>query len=188
MKRLLCSPVAPGLAALSAITFAVSPARAEEKTESVAVSEFTFEFGKPWIRQQAASSMRAAQLLYEQEDESLEDIELVLFYFGESNGGGTQANIDRWVGQFEGEPEKKIEAKKYGDREVTYLEAKGTFLESMGGGPFSGPKTPKAGYMMLAAILPSDRGWVFLKTTGPEKSVAAMKEAFYAFAESALEE
>lgn len=165
-----------------------SSVRAEDP-ETIEVSEFAFKFSDPWIRQQATSSMRAATLLYDHEDENLTDLELAVFFFGAgSNGGGKDANIERWVGQFEGEPEKKIEDKTYGDKEVTFLEAKGTFLESMGGGPFSGPKTPKEGYMMLAAILPSDQGWVFLKTTGPEASVLAMKDAFYAFAESTLKE
>jgi hypothetical protein len=34
---------------------------------------------------------------------------------------------------------------------------------------------------MLAAILPSEQGDVFIKVTGPTKSVEAMKEAFDAF-------
>jgi hypothetical protein len=70
-----------------------------------------------------------------------------------------------------------------GGKKVTLLTAKGTYLETMAGaGPFSGaPKTPKADYTMLAAILPSEQGDVFIKVTGPTKSVEAMKEAFDAF-------
>jgi len=173
--------------ALSVLITLGSPIQAEE-TETLTVSEFTFEFGEPWIRQQVNSSMRAGQLVYDHEDEALKDIELVIFYFGPSNGGGKQANLDRWIGQFEGEPETKLEDRELGDREISFLEARGTFLESMGGGPFAGPKTPRPGYMMLAAIFPSDEGWVFLKATGPEKSIEAMKDAYYAFAESPFSE
>lgn len=155
-----------------------APLRAEE--DSLKVSEFTFTFAKPWIRQQAASAMRAGQFTYDHEDESLADVELVIFFFGPGQGGGTQANIDRWVGQFEATPETKTEEKEMGGKKITLLTAKGTYLESSGG-PFSGNKTAKPGYTMLAAILPSEQGDVFLKLTGPTKSVDAMGDAFLTF-------
>ncbi len=177
--------------ALLAATFLMSsatPLRAEE--DSLKVSEFTFTYGKPWIRQQVASSMRAGQFLYDHEDENLADVELVLFFFGAGGGGGIQANIDRWLGQFEGEPESKIEEKEMGGKKVTLLTAKGTYLDTMAGaGPFSGaPKTPKPDYTMLAAILPSDQGAVFLKLTGPTASVEAMKADFDKFVASPFAE
>jgi len=162
------------------------PLRAED-AGSIKVSEFTFSFAKPWIEQQVTSSMRAGQLLYDHEDEALADVELVLFYFGAGGGGGTQANIDRWIGQFEGTPETKTEEKEMGGKKVILLTAKGTYLESMGG-PFSGNKTPKPDYTMLAAILPSDQGDVFLKLTGPTKSVEAMGDAFMKFTASPFAE
>ena len=162
--------------------------RAEE--DNITVSEFTFKFDKPWVRQQAVSSMRAGQFLYDHADEKLADLELVIFFFGAGGGGGIQANIDRWLGQFEGAPESKLEEKEMGGKKVTLLTAKGTFLETMpGAGPFSGgPKTPKSDYTMLAAILPSEQGDVFLKVTGPTASVEAMREAFMKFTASPFAE
>jgi len=159
-----------------------TPLRAEE-ADSLKVSEFIFTFSKPWVRQQVVSAMRAGQFTYDHEDENLADVELVIFFFGAGQGGGTQANIDRWVGQFEGTPESKTEEKEMGGKKVILLTAKGTYLESMGG-PFSGNKTPKPDYTMLAAILPSEQGDVFLKLTGPAKSVEAMGDAFMKFTES----
>ncbi len=129
---------------------------------------------------------RAGQLVYKQKSQYLEDVEMVIYYFGEGQGGGIEANINRWVGQFQGAPEKKIEKKKLGDREVTFLTASGTYMQSSGG-PFSGNKTAQPDSMMLAAILPSVKGAVFLKLTGPKKSVEAMKAAFEEFANSPFE-
>lgn len=172
------------LALCATLLLTVAPiANAED---AITVSEFTFKFDKPWIRQQAASSMRAGQLLYDHEDEKLQDIELVIFFFGAGGGGGIQANIDRWLGQFEGTPESKTEEKEIGGKKIILLTAKGTFLDTMAGaGPFSGgPKTPKPDTTMLAAILPSDQGDVFLKLTGPTASVEAMKDAYLKFVES----
>ncbi len=174
------------LLALAAIAISASfSIGQDEQKDSIKVSEFTFKFAKPWIRQQVSSPMRAGQFTYDHEDEELKDVDLILYYFGQGQGGGIQANIDRWVGQFEGTPDSKQEVKKHGDREVTYLVAKGTYLD---GPPFGGNKTPRPDYTMLAAILPSEQGAVFLKLTGPSKSVEAMQEAFDAFAASAFEE
>lgn len=163
------------------------PALQGEDKESLKVSEFTFSFGEPWVRQQVTSSMRAGQLTYDHEDEDLEDVELVLYYFGQGQGGGIQANIDRWIGQFQGSPESNVEEREMGDRKVTFLTASGTYMESSGG-PFSGNKTPRPDYTMLAAILPSPQGAVFLKLTGPTDSVAAMEDDFESFAASPFEE
>lgn len=159
-----------------------TPALLAEETETMAVSGLTFEYGEPWLRQQPSSSMRAGQLLYEHEDEALGDVEMAIFYFG-GTGGSVRANLDRWLGQFEPAPESKEETKKIDGNEIVILEAKGTYMESSGG-PFSGNKTPREGYAMLAAIVPGPEGNVFLKATGPEAAVMAMKDAFVAFAES----
>lgn len=164
------------------VSLLFSPLHAEDK-ESIPVADVTFEFGSPWIRQQPSSSMRVAQLLYDHEDESLKDIEMAVFLMGGSN----RANLDRWIGQFSPAPESKEETKKLGDREVVFFSATGTYMESSGG-PFSGNKTPRENYTMLAAIIPTPEGSIFLKLAGPNKSVAAMKDAFMAFAASPFEE
>lgn len=176
----------PTLSLLLVASFFACELRAEEK-DTLIVSEFTFAFSDPWIQQQVTSPMRAGQLTYDHADENLEAVDVILYYFGEGQGGGTQANIDRWIGQFEGTPESKTEEVDVGDRKMTLLTAKGTYMESAGG-PFSGNKTAKPNYTMLAAILPSDKGAVFLKLTGPDASVAAMQEAFVELAKSPFSE
>lgn len=171
-------------AALAVLSAAMFPAAAQEKaTDSLTAGEFTFHYGKPWERQQVVSPMRAGQLKYVQEGEGLEPVEAVIYFFGPGGAGGVEANIQRWIGQFEGTPSVEQEEKEIDGKKVHFLYAKGTYLESMGG-PFSGKSAPKAGSMMLGAILESDKGAVFLKMTGPEKSVEAAKEAFIALARS----
>ena len=172
---LLVSALAGGLASFTSA----------EENEPIKAGEFTFSFGKPWVRQQVTSSMRAGQLTYKQADEKLKNVDVVLYYFGPGGAGGIDANIERWAGQFVGTPETKTEKKEVEGREIVYFTGKGTYAESMGG-PFSGNKVNKENYTMLAAILPSDGGPVFLKMTGPDASVAAAKEDFIKFAESAL--
>lgn len=164
-----------------ALSLLFTPVAFAEETDTIRVSEFTFSFGKPWLRQQASSPMRAGQFLYEHQHADLGQIELVIFHFGAGQGGGVQANIDRWVGMFDGSPESSTEEREAGDRKVTLLSVSGTYMESAGG-PFSGNKTARPDYTMLAAILPSDQGDVFIRLTGPTKAVDEMKEEFDAFA------
>jgi hypothetical protein len=164
------------------------PAVAQEAgTESLQAGEFTFKYGKPWEKMEVQSSMRAGQLKYNHSDEKLQDPELVFYYFGPGQGGGIEPNIERWIGQFEGEPKTERETVEVGGRKIHFLYAKGTYMESSGG-PFSGTKTAKPNSMMLGAILESKEGAVFLKLTGEEKAVEAIKEAFIKLAKSPLGE
>lgn len=56
--------------------------------------------------------------------------EVVFFQFGPGGAGGTQANVDRWFGQFQ-EPRDKIHSKveevTVRGHKVTYVQAEGTY-------------------------------------------------------------
>ena len=142
--------------------------------ESVNAGEFAFSYGPPWKNKPVSSSMRVAELTYDIADEKLADVDLVFFHFP-GGGGGTQANLDRWVKQFEGQPVTESSVESFGASKVHFLQVKGTYLD---GPPFGGTKTPREGYMMLAAVVESEKGSVFLKMTGPEASIEAAKAAF----------
>jgi hypothetical protein len=92
-------------------------------------------------------------------------------------GGGVQANIDRWVGQFEktdGAPVQNREA--INSLTVTTVDVSGTFK---GGGAMMGQSSAsKAGYRLLGAIAEGPNGEVFFKLTGPARTVAAAQAEF----------
>lgn len=101
-------------------------------------------------------------------------------------GGSIDANIDRWVGQFDPGAKETLtrSTRKVGAHEVTLVEMRGTF---QGGGPMMGGAAaagPKAGWALLAAIVPDgDMSW-FFKMTGPEASVTAARADFDALVAS----
>jgi hypothetical protein len=111
-----------------------------------------------------------------------EGAELGIFYFGEGGGGGVDANVKRWVAQFQkadgssAEKDAKTRQEKIAGFAVTMVDIKGTFA---GGGPMMGPSTPKAGYRLLGAIVTGPQGDVFFKLTGPEKTVAGAEKTFH---------
>lgn len=87
-------------------------------------------------------------------------------------GGTVDANVERWVGQFDAEGQKtaKRTTKKVGALEVTIVEVEGTFSGGMG--PASGPQ---AGSALLAAIVATPDMPHFFKMTGPAKTVKAAR-------------
>ena len=99
-------------------------------------------------------------------------------------GGGIDANLTRWVGQFknvdsEDEDQVKRETKKIAGNDVQLINIKGTFLDSAGG-PF-GPKTERENYILMGAAIKSDSGSdVYIKAYGPEKTMKANRKAIEA--------
>src|SRR4051812_29124713 len=76
--------------------------QAAEGPANFKVSEF--EFTRPvsweWV-DVSTSPMRKAQLKVPNPEQDAGAAEVVFYYFGESGAGGTQANVDRWFGQFQ---------------------------------------------------------------------------------------
>jgi hypothetical protein len=124
----------------------------------------------------APRQMRAATYIVPPAKGDTDSGECAVFFFGPGQGGSVDDNVARWVGQFEGgkAPAKKKE--KLGSFEVTTVELEGTYQQSMGG-PM-GPKTPKAGFKLLGAIVEGPQGNVFFKFTGPAKTVDAARADF----------
>ncbi len=98
--------------------------------------------------------------------------------------GGLEANIARWVGQFQssegkplGEDAKKVEKKMISGLEVHLVDLSGDYQDKPGG-PF-GPSVNRPNYRMLAAIVPTEgRGTWFIKLYGPQETIAAAKKHF----------
>lgn len=121
--------------------------------------------------------MRAATYSVPKTAGDAEDGECAVFYFGAGQGGGVQANIDRWYGQFESTAKPPApRAGKAGKYKVTYVEHSGAYKS---GGPMMGaPAAKKPGFQLLGAIVEGPQGSVFYKLTGPSKTVSAAKAAF----------
>ena len=135
---------------------------------------------------QGARSMRAATYTIRTNREGT--AECAVFFFGAGQGGGVQANIDRWVGQFQqpdGSSSRDKAKTSHGEQAgwpLTRVEVSGTYAGGMGPGAQSQEAQP--GYRMLAAIIEGPEGPVFFKLTGPEAVVEASQDAFGKLLES----
>lgn len=165
------------LLGLSLFTLATLSAVAEES--QLAVADLKFKYAAPWKAVESSSPMRAGTLQAVVEGVE-KPVEAIFYYFGAGQGGDVEANVGRWYGQFEGEVEKGREEVAAGDKKVTIVKANGTYLD----GPPFGPKTPKAGYSLLGAIVPAAEANVFIKLTGPKDAIAKLAESFKKIAAS----
>jgi hypothetical protein len=108
--------------------------------------------------------------------------ELGVFHFGDQ-GGGIDANIDRWVSQFQGATKEQL---KRTDRSVGGLVQhvveieRGTYASGMPGGP----TTPKPGWALLGAIVETPSGPWFFKLVGPSRTVQAARTEFFRMLDS----
>lgn len=124
----------------------------------------------------APRPMREATYLIAPAKGDTDSAECGVFYFGQGQGGGVDANVDRWVSQFESTKAPVRKKEKLGGFDVTTIEVDGTYASSMGG-PM-GPKTPKPGFKLMGAIVEGPKGNVFFKLTGPAKTLEGARADF----------
>lgn len=169
MKRLLT--------AIALLAFSTG-LRAEEGQVSAGNLNFALP-SNTWTSVPTSSPMRAAVLQITVEGAE-KPLEAVFYYFGAGQGGDTQANITRWLGQFESPPVSKTDELDANGTKVTLVTATGTYMD----GAMMGPKTAKADYTLLGAIIPGPEAPVFIKLTGPKDAVAKISEDFKKLATS----
>jgi hypothetical protein len=112
------------------------------------------------------------------------EAELVVFFFGQGQGGSSQANIDRWKQQFQPPAGKslddvtKVTTTKIGTAaKAITLDISGTYLFKAS--PMSpGPAEPRPDHRMLAVDLTTPKGDYFIKLVGPAATVEQNKKPF----------
>ncbi len=147
-----------------------------------------FTVPKGWVEEERSSKMRVAQYKLPKAPGDNEDASLVLYYFGEGQGGSTGANIQRWVDQMQqpdGSPSKeKVQAAhlETDNLKVTTIDVSGTYVAETT--PGSGTYLNKPGYRLRAAVVESPKGSYFVKLVGPEKTVTQWNDSFMSYLRS----
>lgn len=165
--------------ALALITTLTSLATLCAEDTEITVGEFDFTVASPWTKAENTGMMTKAVLQFPVEGGTPLDAK---FYDFGGPSGGIDANIQRWVGQFEGKPEVKKEELDFKGTKVILLTVSGTYMDGMPGGA----KTSKPDHTLCGAILAGAKSNVFIKFTGPKETVAKAQEAFKKLATSAF--
>lgn len=156
-------------------------------TPPAAQTALKYAAPREWERQPAARSMRIDQYRLPRAPGDAEDGQLAVFYFGAAGGGGVEANLARWRGQFstaDGQPipdERFLREKlEVNGLRVTFVDVAGSYDAGMMM-PGRSRRPPQENYRMLAAIVETPQGPWFFKAVGPAATMASHREAFVAF-------
>jgi hypothetical protein len=149
--------------------------------------ELKYRVPAGWVEEERTSSMRVAQYRLPKAPGDTEDALLVLYYFGQGQGGSTTANIDRWISQMkqaDGSPVKgaKDEHLEANGLKVTTIDLSGTYVAETA--PGSGTFNNKPDYRLRAAVVETPNGSYFVKLIGPEKTVTQWNDSFLSFIKS----
>jgi hypothetical protein len=106
------------------------------------------------------------------------DAECAVFYFGPGQGGTVEANIERWIGEFETPATHDRSSGSVNGLPVSRVRVKGTYRAHAGGmgGQSDAPAAPHQ--ELLGAIVEAPNGSVFFKLTGPAATVDAAYRDF----------
>jgi hypothetical protein len=143
--------------------------------------------GLKWIQPaqwqpQAQRQMRLATYSVPAASGDKANAECAVYYFGEGQGGSVDANVDRWIGQFQ-QPDGKSSRQAAKVAHIAVHGVKVTTIDVSGaytgmGGPSMQPGAPVTGYRLLGAIAEGPKGSIFIKFTGPAKTIEANRAQF----------
>jgi len=144
--------------------------------------ELRFKAPEGWGIEKTSSAMRVAQYKLPRIEGDKDDGSLVLYYFGASQGGTAQANIDRWIGQIQqpdgssSKDKAKTETMTVNGLKVTTVDVIGTYTAEMA--PGSGSFHNDENYRLRAAVIETPKGNYFVKLAGPAKTIARWDQAY----------
>lgn len=144
-----------------------------------------------WVTQTPTSNLRKAQFGLPKAEGDSADGQLIVYYFGPNEGGGVQANLDRWKGMFKtagGEPvpdaDVVVDKFEASGMAVTLMDISGRYADgTMTPGQAATPTAEE--YRMFAAVVETPDGPWFFKAVGPQATMAANREAMLGMLKSA---
>jgi hypothetical protein len=147
----------------------------------------TLRFRAPsgWVEEKTSSAMRVAQYKLPKAEGDSEDGSLVIYYFGLGQGGGTSANIERWINQMKQPDGSDSKDKAKGENltvnglKITSVAVSGTYTAEMA--PGSGTFHNNPNYRLRAAVIDTQKGSYYLKLVGPEKTIAKWDQSVTQF-------
>ena len=171
------------LAIASLLLCGVANAQARTRALNLAGGKLVLQVPNAWAEKRPGSTMIEGELAIPAVAPDTTEGRLTVM----AAGGGVEANIDRWFGQFT-QPDggstrdrAKVQKIKVAGEEVHLVDVSGTFKDQAG--PMA-PAVDRPKYRMLAAIISTGRmGNYFIKFYGPERTVAENEKAFTAMIE-----
>lgn len=137
----------------------------------------TFTAPDGWASKTPSSSMRLAEYTLGKAAGDAEDASVTVYFFGATQGGNVQANIDRWISQMaqpDGRASKDVAKTttmtSAAGLTLTLVDVTGTYVAEVA--PGSAEKFNKAGFRQIAVYINTPGGPYFVKALGPAATIA----------------
>jgi hypothetical protein len=145
--------------------------------EPVTLLDYEATVPPSFVARAVSSSMRLAEWTVSRTDGT--SAEVIVYYFGEGQGGSADANIARWSSQFTG-PDGGPVTPRVGTLEgteflTTIAEYEGAYARSIGMGSAATAEPDQA---LVAAVVETPRGNLFLQLFGDRAAVAETRADF----------
>lgn len=144
--------------------------------------ELRFKAPPEWVVEKPASSMRVAQYKLPKAEGDSDDASLVLYFFGSNQGGSVQANLERWISQFEqhdgssSSSKAKLETLTVNQLKISTIDLAGTYVAETA--PGSGVRHNNPDYRLRAAVIETPKGAYYVKLVGPTKTLIRWDKSF----------
>jgi len=102
--------------------------------------------------------------------------ECAVYYFGPGQGGGVDANIQRWIGEFENPGAHNVATREVAGMKVSQVRITGTYRAHAMGATSAPDEHEDWG--LLGAVVEGPNGDLFFKLTGPGRTVDGASKEF----------
>lgn len=154
-------------------------------SHAVTLLDYAANVPASWQARTPSNEMRLAEFTVRSSG-SADSADVVVYYFGEGQGGTVQANIDRWSSQFtsvNGEPvTPAVSTLEDASFPTTLVELAGSYGRGMGMGP--GREAATAGQALNAAVVETPKGNFFIQLFGAAAIVQSARSEFLDFVKS----
>jgi len=154
-------------------------------TNTVPLLDYSANVPAGWQSRMPGNEMRLAEFTV-RSGGSADSADVVVYYFGEGQGGSVQANIDRWSSQFTSPDGSAVTPTVTTVEDTSFpttlVELTGSYGRGMGMGP--GREAATAGQALDAAVVETPKGNFFIQLFGDSASVQSARSEFLAFVKS----
>jgi hypothetical protein len=141
-----------------------------EKLKTHTVVGIEMAIPRDWSFRLSNSPMRAAEI-------TAEDVDIVVFYFGQGQGGDAEANIRRWLSQVQVAPgwEPSLYQQRSNGLVVTEVIARGSYTPTAMGPAAPAPQTITDAILHGVVVEGGPQGSIFIRATGPIRAIEAAR-------------
>jgi len=155
----------------------------ERKGKPVSLDGLQSRVPDDWV-EETGNRFRLKQYRLPAVKDDKDNAEVVIFHFGQGQGGSASENIKRWKGMFvppEGktiDDVTKIDKMKVSGNDVTYVDLRGTYIFRPRPQAPDSETARRPNYRMLAVVFESEKGPYFIRLVGPADTVEYYKKGY----------